>query len=83
LRAQIEQSLAEYGSEQQGPQPEESLALLAAAAPESTESQPASEPVPASAEPVAAGNPRKNVILAALGGGLLLLTAILVLLFLK
>jgi putative nucleotidyltransferase with HDIG domain len=83
LRAQIEQSLAEYGSEQQGPQPEESLALLAAAAPESTESQPASEPVPASAEPVAAGNPRRNVILAALGGGLLLLTAILVLLFLK
>ncbi|HEV8037506.1 MAG TPA: HDOD domain-containing protein [Bryobacteraceae bacterium] len=67
LRAQIEQSLAEYGSEQKSPTPEEGLALLAAVAPQEKEPSPATEPEPILQDVPAptTGNPRKKIILAA------------------
>ena len=50
LRAKIEQSIAEYGSEQANPTPEEGLALLAANAPAELEPPAPAEPLPASLE---------------------------------
>ena len=89
LCAQIERSIAEYGSEQGSPEPEESLALLAAVAPEGVQPSPPAEPLAASPESaskespaVATGNRRIKIILAAVVGGLLGLVVIIALLFL-
>jgi HD-like signal output (HDOD) protein len=88
LRSQIEQSLAEFGSEQKAPTPEESLALLAAVAPEASQQEPqpslATEPesIPQEGSAATSGNPRQKMILAAVAG-LLGLAATIALLFWK
>ena len=51
LCALIEQSIAEYGSEEGRLQPEESLALLAAVTAEDSPASPVAEPLPATPEP--------------------------------
>lgn len=88
LCAEIEQSIAEYGSEQASPTPEEGLALLAASAPAEPEpSVPTSaptEPLPVSSESAlqvshtaATGKARQKWILTALVG-LVIIIALLV-----
>jgi HD-like signal output (HDOD) protein len=88
LCAQIERSIAEYGSEQGSLEPEESLALLAAVAPEGEQPSLPVEPLAASPESaskeshaVATGNRRNKIILAAVMPGLLGLVVIIALLF--
>jgi putative nucleotidyltransferase with HDIG domain len=69
LRAQIELSIAEYGSEQGNPTPEEGLALLAANAPEELQPPVPTEPLPASPESVPEmGKVRTKWIIAAVVG---------------
>jgi hypothetical protein len=75
LCAQIERSIAEYGSEQGSPTPEEGLALLAASAPAEPEPAAPTEPLLASPESglelretAATGSARKKWILAAVAG---------------
>ena len=71
LCAQIEQSIAEYGSEQSSPTPEEGLALLAATAPDGLPPSAVIEPLPASTESVPKESPRNKktltTVLALLG----------------
>ena len=88
LCAQIEQSIAEYGSEQNTPTPEEGLALLAAIAPEglqpssATESSPASpDSIPEESHTATAGKGRNKRILTAAVGLLSLVLIIIALLF--
>ncbi len=87
LCAQIERSIAEYGSEQNIPTPEESFALLAAIAPEGLQPSPATETSSASPDAIpeesptaAAGRQRKKRILAAVVGLLGLVLIIIALL---
>jgi HD-like signal output (HDOD) protein len=86
LCAQIEQSIAEYGSEQGSPTPEEGLALLAANAPAELQPSAVNEPwsaspdsVPEESRTTAAGSPWKKRILAAVVGlvGLVIIIALL------
>jgi putative nucleotidyltransferase with HDIG domain len=83
LCALIEQSLAEYGSEQSNPTPEEGLAMLAANAPAELQASEPTEPLPASPESApeqsdiaAPGKTGKKWILAA-GVALVILIALL------
>jgi len=60
LRAQIEQSIAEYGSEQRGVPPEEGLAMLAAVAPPETVSNGAQPTPDTEAAPMEQPVPKEN-----------------------
>jgi hypothetical protein len=77
LCAQIEQSIAEYGSEPTTPTPEEGLALLAAIAPDElqpTESVPQESPTPATASP---RNKRNLTVVVGLLGLVIIIIALL------
>jgi hypothetical protein len=74
LRASVEASLVEYGSESQTKEvqePEDSLALLAAVAPES-------EPLPSTPTPEPPAEPKNKMILAAVVGVLAVAVALII-----